>query len=83
MTSKSQFNYEAIFDYIKSYAKENSLELQISLVLCDFEKGIHNALISNFKVKVIGCYFHFIKALWGKANKLGLKNKERIKKIQK
>jgi hypothetical protein len=27
-------------------------------------------------VKILGCHFHFVKALWGKAAKIGLKKKD-------
>ena len=42
-------------------------------IVCDFEKSIIKAINSEFfKSKLNGCYFHFVKALWKKAKKLGL-----------
>ena len=36
-------------------------------VLCDFERGLHNAISSVWpSATVRGCYFHFKQALWFK-----------------
>ena len=36
-------------------------------VLCDFERGLHNAISSVWPSATIsGCYFHFEQALWRK-----------------
>jgi len=47
--------------------------------MCDFELALRQALALIFpNAKVLGCEFHFVKALWRKAGTLGLKKKERI-----
>lgn len=63
MTSKTQSSYEIICDFILTYAKENAYSLKVSMIITDFERGLQNALISKFHVKIIGCYFHMVKAL--------------------
>jgi len=46
--------------------------------MCDFEKGLRNALNMVFpEAEIIGCFFHYTKALWKKAAKLGLECKEK------
>ncbi len=46
-------------------------------VMSDFEQGLINAIKFVFpKTKVLGCYFHFVKALWNRANKIGLRCKK-------
>ena len=79
MTHKSQLLYAAVFNSISSLLKSNNLELETKYVMCDFEMGMRNAM-SNLKedVQIEGCFFHFVKALWHKAGKLGLKNKKNI-----
>ena len=46
----------------------------------DFEKGARKAIKKVFpKCKLLGCYFHYTKALWNKAKKQGLFKKEIFK----
>ena len=43
--------------------------------MCDFEKASRNAFISIFPgIVIIGCWFHYTKAIYDKVQKLGLCN---------
>ena len=49
-------------------------DLSPKYVMTDFEKGLQNSIALSFPTsKSLGCEFHFVKALWKKAGKLGLK----------
>ena len=55
----------------------------VTEVHCDFENALIKAIYYVYKkslpaatnLRVLGCYFHFIQALWRKAGKYGLKDK--------
>ena len=63
---------------LKSAAFECNLILVPRLVLLDFEKAAISAIKEVFpNCKVIGCYFHFIQALWKNIQNKGLTNEYR------
>ena len=82
LTNKAQSSYEVIFDFIREYFKKQAISAKVNVILCDFEKSLHNALTGRFKMKIIGCYFHFVKALWMKAGRFGLKTKDNIENMK-
>ena len=48
--------------------------------MTDFEKPLRKALKNIYPNCLLeGCYFHHVKALWGKSKNLGLINKANIK----
>ena len=48
--------------------------------MMDFEPAIQNSVREIFpNAKINGCYFHFVKILWGKAKKYGLCTKKDMK----
>ena len=56
------YNIQVDFDYIS--------------FMLDFEKSSKKALLDVFpKSRLLGCYFHYIKALWNKARLLVLTKK--------
>ena len=71
-------------EYIASFvnaANNAKILLSPKFIMTDFEKGLVNALKWVFpKSKVLDCQFHFAKALWKRAGKLGLRQKERKRK---
>lgn len=82
MTHKTQFLYEHVFNTLLNIASDNGLELSFDskTIMTDFEKPIRNAIKNILKgVKLKGCFFHFVKALWSKSKKLGLCRKNKIK----
>ena len=48
-------------------------ELKINDAICDFEKGLQNAILIVFKnIKINGCLFHYLKILISKLKKYSL-----------
>ena len=75
MTSKSFFLYQNIFENIKTLLSNNNISIDFKkiFIMMDFEKGARKAIKNIFpKSKLLGCYFHYTKALWNKAKKQGL-----------
>lgn len=82
MTSKSFFLYQDIFENIKTLLSNNNISIDFKkvFIMMDFEKGARKAIKKVFpKCKLLGCYFHYTKALWNKAKKQGLFKKEIFK----
>ena len=79
MTTKTQDLYSIVFESVKTIALIHNYSLKPKTIMCDFEKGMRNAIVKSFvEAKLVGCYFHFTKCLFTKMNKLGLK-KEKFK----
>ena len=75
MSNKSFESYNKIFQEILNLLEEYKIKINFKNIIinCDFEKSLINAIRNNFKeIKIYGCYFHYVKALWKKARKLGL-----------
>lgn len=79
LTSKKESTYRKVLQNIKGELEKNQFKVDFSKVsiYCDFEKGLRNAITKDFDgTTVFGCFFHFVKALWYKAGKLGLKTQD-------
>lgn len=77
-TNKSENLYKSVFRNLIGIAKDNGFILNPDLITCDFERGLQNAIVSEFnaKDKISGCYFHFVKALITKCKQIGLIRKK-------
>lgn len=71
MTSKSAKAYEHIFNFLLDHCCERQNNIQLKWVICDFEKSLHQSVAKKLKARIIGCYFHLMKAMWSKAAKYG------------
>ncbi len=80
-TGKSVYLYNTIFEDFKKKINNNiNIEDIPNKIIIDFEKSLQKSIKTNFPNLVIdGCYFHYVKLLWGKAKKLGLCKKEELK----
>ena len=74
--SKSQDLYEHCFKTIFDRATAYGFTLSPKDIMADFEKGLRNALKTAFPQSILmGCFFHFVEALWGNLQKRGLRAK--------
>ena len=80
MTSKKHKSYVRVFEAIKKLLAERNYIYKRDKVQCDFEKAIKNAFLETFDMDInfLGCYFHYIKALFVKLKSTGL-FKKRLK----
>ena len=79
LTSKKLEEYVLGIQNLVLSANLLGIKLSPKYLMCDFELALRQALALIFpNAKVLGCEFHFVKALWRKAGTLGLKKKERI-----
>ena len=79
MTQKSYDLYYNIFSFIKTLLDKNSIVIDFKKInfMLDFEKASRKALKEIFPLAdVKGCYYHYAKALWAKAKRLGLTRKK-------
>ena len=86
MSHKSEFLYNKIFENLVNIGKDLNIDLKMEKKTCmtDFDKGLRNSLRKVFEgINLRGCFFHYVKALWSKAKKLGLcaYNKIKVTKI--
>ena len=81
---KSEYIYNCIFENIIKILKENMDIKKIpKYFMVDFEKGLQNAIKKNFKdVQVDGCFFHFSKLLWSKAEEFFYAKGKSLKKLK-
>ena len=85
MSNKSFESYNKIFQEILNLLDEYKIKINFKNIIinCDFEKSLINAIRNNFKeIKIYGCYFHYVKALWKKARKLGLTKSKLLSNIK-
>jgi hypothetical protein len=85
MTNKSYLSYKKIFREIKDLIKQYNIDISFDRIIfkCDFEKSLLKSIREEFeKVKICGCFFHFIKSLWKKARNLGLTKKKSYRKYK-
>ena len=69
MTSKSEHLYTAVALAIH----ELVAEFNSSIAMCDFEKASLNAFKTVFtNITIVGCWFHYTKAIHDKVQKIGL-----------
>jgi len=81
MTHKTQESYAMFFSFLKTLSTNHKLKFTPEVIMLDFEVGLRNALKEAFSdVKLSGCFFHFTKALWDKASKIGLRKKTLVEK---
>ena len=81
-SGKSEAVYQQIFLDVKKILIENNININkiTNKFMIDFEIGIQKALKKTFEnILINGCFFHFVKLLWGKAKKMGLCTKGKIK----
>ena len=77
---KKYEEYFAAFSYLKLVALLQNFSLNPKFVICDFEKSLQGAISNVFpECKVLGYEFHFIKAMWKRAAKLGLRKDKKKK----
>ena len=73
LKNKKKDIYHRAFDNLKQFAVEENYILCPKLVLLDYEKASILAIQEVFpECEVIGCYFHFIQALWKNIQSKGL-----------
>lgn len=85
MTNKSYLSYKKIFREIKDLIKQYNIDISFDRIIfkCDFQKSLLKSIREEFeKVKICGCFFHFIKSLWKKARNLGLTKKKSYRKYK-
>jgi len=78
-TNKSQKLYQYALQALVSVADEEGFKFKPKTIMTDFEQGLRNAIKSIFKISdsgenetnLVGCYFHFVKAIIKKAKQLG------------
>jgi len=76
MTHKTKDLYSHVFQHLRLTAELNGFSLNPTLAMCDFEQALRGGIQNVFpQVKLGGCYFHFVKALYEKVKKLGLTSK--------
>ena len=69
MTSKNENLYAAVVSYFHQYIPDFSQLMAI----CDFEKAPRNSFMKIFPhILLVGCWFHYTKALHDKIRKLWL-----------
>lgn len=79
MSNKSYYSYKKIFHDLNDLINEYNIKVNFKNIIinCDFEKSLIKAIREEFKeVKIYGCYFHYIKALWKKTRNLGFTKKK-------
>ena len=82
MTHKSAYSYKVIFKYLKELIETMKINFSFEKVhiMTDFEHSLRKVIKEIYpKCFPEGCYFHYSKALWNKAKKMGLLNKKYIK----
>ena len=82
MTHKSEFSYRMIFNNLNIIIKAKKIEFNFEKkhIMTDFEHALRNILKELYpNCYLEGCFFHYSKALWKKAKKIGLINKNSIK----
>ena len=65
INNKKESGYRYLFTTIKRIITlENTKNLKLKHITTDFGKGLINAIISVFPcVKLIGCFYHFVRAV--------------------
>ena len=82
MSPKSFDLYYTLFSHINTLLIKLNIEVNFDKIafMLDFEKASRLALIKVFpKSPILGCYFHYVKAFWYKAKKIGLTRKKHLK----
>ena len=75
LTGKSEALYHHAFANLNVLATQQDLPLKPKLVMSDFEAGMRNAVKKVWNLKeeqMVGCFFHYVKALLTRAKTLGM-----------
>lgn len=74
LPDKLERSYNCMFSQIKNALTSRELELSASCFISDFEQNIGKCFNSNFDdaIKILGCYFHYGKAIWSRVKKAGM-----------
>ena len=78
-TNKTQRLYENSLKTLSDVAEDEGFILEPKTIMSDFELGLQNAIKKVFKIsddngngtKLVGCFFHYVKALISRAKVLG------------
>ena len=75
MTSKTSIIYKNIYKKIKQILLLKEHNYNFLFLQSDFEKSLINEFknIFNKKINILGCFFHYLKAIWGKLKNLNIK----------
>ena len=77
-TAKSEQLYRAVLSALHEFIPN----FKPTFALCDFEKVSRNAFTTVFpNIILVGCWFHYTKALYEKVQKLGLGKLYKINKV--
>jgi len=76
--NKLRVGYRIAFQALHNILTEfGSIQIQIQTATLDFEKGLTSGFQDVFQnVHILGCLFHFRKALWENAQRIGLTTKK-------
>ena len=86
LSSKTKEVYQLLFSSIKTLFEKHSFVVDFSKIkiYCDFEQALRAVLVSECQgVSIVGCFFHYVKALWHKAAKSGLKKDSELTNTKK
>ena len=79
MKTKSEQSYYNIFENLKIMLNENKINIDFKKIniMTDYEKGLRCAVKKSFPDSpILGCFYHYIKAIFNKCKKLGLVTKK-------
>ena len=79
MTHKSAYSYKVIFKYLNELIENMKINFSFKKahLMTDFEHPLRMVLKEIYPDCYLeGCYFHYSKAIWNKAKKIGLVNKK-------
>jgi len=77
MTHKTEELYCLVLQNLKTICERVKLQLDPKVIMADFESALQNGIKASFpNAELCGCYFHFVKCLYDKITKLGLRRKE-------
>ena len=79
MNSKNEKSYYNIFENLKIMLQENNINIDFSKIniMSENEKGLRAAIKKAFpNSSILGCFYHYIKAIFFKCKKLGLITKK-------
>jgi len=81
LSHKTKRIYTKLFQWLKTVAIHLNQPIQWTSITCDFESGLLASIKEVFQapgmqpqLSVVGCYFHFTQALYGKIVDVGLKS---------
>ena len=81
MAHKSAYSYKVIFKYLNELIENMKINFSFKKahLMTDFEHPLRKVIKEIYlDCYLEGCYFHYSKAIWNKAKKIGLVNKKYI-----